>query len=193
MTKNTALEKERKLIEEAKKNPDKFTDLYDKYFAQIYRYVFRRTSGNKEVAHDITSQSFLDALSHIHQFTWQGFPFSSWLYKIARNNVIKYYKKSSRENTSPLEKAYSLSDEKQDTKEKAENELASDQIDKMMLKLEPEEREILRLKFFEEVSNIEIADILGLSVSNVGVKVFRTLKKAKAFLPSKNDLKKLDE
>lgn len=192
MTKNTELEKERQLIEEAKKDPDKFTELYDKYFDQIYRYIFRRTSGKKEITYDITSQTFLDALSHIHQFTWQGFPLSSWLYKIARNNVIKYYKKAGRDNTTPLEKAYSLSDEKQDTQKKAENILANDQINEMMSKLDPDECEILRLKFFEGVSNIEIADILGLSVSNVGVKVFRTLKKAKALLPNKNDLKQLN-
>jgi RNA polymerase sigma-70 factor (ECF subfamily) len=186
------LEKERKLIEEAKKDHDKFTELYDKYFDRIYRYVFRRTSGNRNIAHDITSQTFLDALGHIKQFEWQGFPFSSWLYKIAHNNVIKYYKKSARNNNVSLENAFLVSDEKQNTKDKAENSIASDQINKMMEHLDEEEREILRLKFFEGVSNVEIADILGLSVSNVGVKVFRTLKKAKSLLPSKNDLKKLD-
>jgi RNA polymerase sigma factor (sigma-70 family) len=48
--------------------------------------------------------------------------------------------------------------------------------------LEPEEREIIRLKFFEEVSNIEIAEIMGLSANHIGVKVFRALKKVKQLL-----------
>lgn len=178
------LEKERKLVEEAKKDPEKFTDLYDKYFERIYRYVFRRTSGNKDVTYDITSQTFLDALSHIHQFEWRGFPFSSWLYKIARNNVIKHYSKNGQNKTTSLEKAYSVSDDKQDTQEQAENRLEHDRLEQMMSKLTEDEREILRLKFFEGVSNVEIADILEISTSNVGVKIFRTLKKAKSLLPS---------
>ena len=51
-----------------------------------------------------------------------------------------------------------------------------------MVQLEPEEREIIRLKFFEEASNIEIAEIMGLSANHIGVKVFRALKKVKQLL-----------
>lgn len=186
------LELERRLIEAAKQDPDKFMDLYDKYFDHIYRYVYRRTGGDKDVAHDIVSQTFLDALSHIKQFTWQGYPFSSWLYKIAHNNVIKWYRKTSKNNHIPLDEARAVSDKTQNQKELTDELFAQEQVQKMMERLDEDEREILRLKFFEGMSNIEIADIMGLSVSNIGVKVFRTLKKAKGILPTKNDLKQLD-
>lgn len=191
MSNNKDLENEKRLIEAAQEDPDQFIHLYDKYFDQIYRYVYRRT-GTKDTAHDLSSQTFLDALTHIKKFVWKGFPFSSWLYKIAHNNVIKWYRERSKSNYTPIEEAYSLSDTKQDQKNDVDVLFEQAQVQEMMKKLDDEEKEILRLKFFENVSNIEIADILGLSVSNVGVKVFRTLKKAKGLLPTKHDLKQLD-
>lgn len=192
MKKYTELEQEKRLIEAAQKDQDKFIDLYDKYIDQIYRYVYRRTNGDSDVAYDLVSQTFLDALGHIKKFKWQGYPFSSWLYKIAHNNVIKWYRKAGRERYTPIEEAYSLSDKTQDQKADLDSKMAKDQVNEILDQLDKEEQEILRLKFFEDVSNVEIADIMGLSVSNVGVKVFRALKKAKAFLPTKNDLKPLE-
>lgn len=193
MPNSAELELERRLIEAAKKDPDRFIDLYEKYYDQIYRYVYRRAGGDKDTTHDLVSQTFMDALSHIKSFTWQGYPFSSWLYKIAHNNVIKWYRKAGKNNYVPIEEARSVSDGNRGQEELADAAIAKDQIDEMMAQLEDDEREILRLKFFEGLSNIEIAEIMDLSVSNIGVKVFRTLKKAKGFLPTKQDLKPLDE
>ncbi|MCD6110009.1 sigma-70 family RNA polymerase sigma factor [bacterium] len=193
MPNNTELESERRLIETAKVDPEKFMDLYTKYYDQIYRYVYRRTGGNKDETHDLVSQTFIDALSHIQSFKWQGYPFSSWLYKIAHNNVIKWYRKAEKSNYVPIEEAKNVSDKNRDQQELTDASLAKDQINAIMEKLEEDEREILRLKFFEGLSNIEIAEIMGLSISNIGVKVFRTLKKAKGFLPTKHDLKQSNE
>ena len=189
---NAELELERRLIEAAKKDPDKFVDLYDKYYDQIYRYIYRRTGGDKDETHDLVSQTFMDALSHIKSFKWQGFPFSSWLYKIAHNNVIKWYRKAGKNNYVPIEEARTVSDNRRNQQELTDATIAKEQINKMMLQLQDDEREILRLKFFEGLSNIEIAEVMNLSISNIGVKVFRTLKKAKSFLPNKQDLKPLD-
>lgn len=186
------LSQEKRLVEAAQLDNDKFMDLYDKYFDQIYRYIYRRVGGDPDVAHDIASQTFLDALENLKSYTFQGYPFSSWLYKIAHNNVIKWYRKTSKRQHVPLDEAYNLSDKTQDTKEETDGILAQEQISEMMQKLNEDEQEILRLKFFEGLSNIEIADIMELSVSNIGVKVFRTLKKAKGLLPTKHDLKQFN-
>ncbi|MFC1656111.1 RNA polymerase sigma factor [Patescibacteria group bacterium] len=192
MPDNRELEQEKRLIESAKEDPDNFVALYDKYVDQIYRYVYRRASGDKNVTHDLVSQTFLDALANIKKFQWQGYPFSSWLYKIAHNNVIRWYREVGKVRNVPLEEARHVSNKEQTQKQQLESVMAGEQIKEILSKLDDEEQEILRLKFFEELSNVEIADIMGLSVSNVGVKVFRTLKKAKGLLPSKKELKKLD-
>lgn len=185
------LELEKKLIEDAKKDHKRFLELYDKYYDQIYRYIHRRVNGDPDTTHDLASDTFLDALKNLENYKWMGYPFSSWLYKIAHNNVIKWYRKQGKVRQVSLENAHGLSDTREDQKEDLEKKMIAQQVEKMMNSLDEEEQEILRLKFFEGVSNVEIANIMELSVSNIGVKVFRTLKKAKGLLPTKNDLKKI--
>ncbi len=175
------LEQEQKLVEEAKLNPEKFVLLYDKYFDQIFRYVYRRVS-DKDAVEDLVSQTFYDALSHLKSFEWRGFPFSSWLYKIAHNNVLKWYRQNQKTHFVELEKASDLVDHQANHAEEAAQKEEQHEIQEAMQQLEPEEREILRLKYFEGVSNIEIAEIMGLSANHIGVKVYRTLKKFKQLL-----------
>ncbi len=177
------LEQDQKLVQAAQESPEKFAVLYDKYFDQIYRYVYRRVS-DKDTVHDLVSQTFYDALSHIKSFEWRGFPFSSWLYKIAHNNVLKWYREQSRAQKVSLDHINELADLNVDQKEDASRKEKQLEVQKVLEQLETEEREIIRLKFFEEVSNIEIAEIMGLSANHIGVKVYRTLKKVKQLLKS---------
>ncbi len=175
------LDQEQKLVEEAKRDPANFAVLYDKFFDQIYRYVFRRVS-DKEAVNDLVSQTFYDALAHIKSFEWRGFSFSAWLYKIAHNNVLKWYRSNGRFQTVEIEEGRNIPDEKVDPVKDARNGELRDEVAEVLVQLEPEEREIIRLKFFEEASNIEIAEIMGLSANHIGVKVFRALKKVKQLL-----------
>ncbi len=175
------LEQEQKLVEDAKKNPEKFGVLYDKYFDQIYRYVYRRVS-DKDTVYDLVSQTFYDALTHLPGYEWRGFPFASWLYKIAHNNVLKWYREKSKMQTVQLEEGFQIPDKHADHVRDAKDKESRDEVQNILSQLEPEEREIIRLKFFEEASNIEIAEIMGLSANHIGVKVFRALKKVKQLL-----------
>lgn len=175
------LEHEQKVVEEAKKDPEKFAVLYDQYFDQIYRYVYRRVS-DKDMVHDLVSQSFYDALSHMKSFEWRGYSFSSWLYKIAHNNVLKWYRDNGKMRVVEIEEGMDIPDVKANVASDAVRNEEQDEIHKVLALLEQEEREIIRLKFFEELSNIEIAEVMGLSANHIGVKVFRALKKVKQLL-----------
>jgi RNA polymerase sigma-70 factor, ECF subfamily len=178
------LDQEQKMVEAAKRDPQNFGALYDKYFAQIYRYVARRVN-DKDTAHDIVSQTFFDALSHIESFEWRGFSFSAWLYKIAHNNVLKWYREQSKATLVTLDEGRNIADkEEHPIKNLIRNE-SKGEVTKVLNKLDLEEREIIRLKFFEEVSNVEIAEIMGLSANHIGVKVFRVLKKVKLLISTK--------
>ncbi|HLG25821.1 MAG TPA: sigma-70 family RNA polymerase sigma factor [Candidatus Gracilibacteria bacterium] len=175
------LEQERKLVEDAKQDPQKFAALYDKYFDQIYRYVYRRVS-DKETVNDIVSQTFYDALSHMKSYEWRGFSFSAWLYKIAHNNVLKWYREVGKMHVVDIEEGQQIPDKTVDHVGDLRQKELKDEIQGVLDRLEYEEREIIRLKFFEEVSNIEIAEIMGLSANHIGVKVFRALKKVKQLI-----------
>jgi RNA polymerase sigma-70 factor (ECF subfamily) len=177
------LEQDQKLVQDAQQNPESFALLYDKYFDQIFRYVYRRVS-DKDTVEDLVSQTFFDAFAHIKSFEWRGFPFSSWLYKIAHNNVLKWYREQSKVQKVGLDDVAELVDHSADSKAEASLKEKQLEVQQVIGQLDWEEKEIIRLKFFEEVSNIEIAEIMGLSANHIGVKVYRTLKKVKQLLKS---------
>lgn len=172
---------EQRLVEEAKLNPEKFAAIYDKYFDQIYRYVYRRVN-DKDTVHDLVSQTFYDALAHLKSYEFRGYVFGAWLYKIAHNNVLKWYREKSKFQMTDLAEGQEIVDlDTNQVKDNVDREL-KDEMQAILVQLEPEEREIIKLKFFEEASNIEIAEIMGLSANHIGVKVFRALKKVKQLL-----------
>lgn len=175
------LEQERKLVEEAKANPEKFGELYDRFFDQIYRYIYRRVN-DKETVNDLASQTFYDALSHIKSFEWRGYSFACWLYKIAHNNVLKWYREQGKMQKTDLAEGQEIVDQSSNQAQQLSENEARDEIQSILNQLDPEEKELIRLKFFEEASNIEIAEIMGLSANHIGVKVFRALKKVKQLL-----------
>jgi RNA polymerase sigma-70 factor (ECF subfamily) len=93
---------EEKLIQDAVTEGDSsaFGKLYDHYQPMIYRFALIKV-GRREEAEDITHQVFLRAWQNIRTYRHRGFPFGSWLYRIARNQIIDYYR--SRKDDLPLE------------------------------------------------------------------------------------------
>lgn len=81
-------EKEARLTEQAKTDPEAFGKLYDEFMPAVYGYVMRRVM-NKELAEDLTSQVFEKALKSIRGLR-TGATFKGWLFKIAGNTIIDY-------------------------------------------------------------------------------------------------------
>lgn len=96
------LQQEREIIERSRKDPRAFGELYEKYFDRIYNFVYRQTD-DEELAGDLTSQTFINALNHLPSFQFRGVPFSAWLYKIASNEVNKHYRKNKGKKVFSLE------------------------------------------------------------------------------------------
>ena len=86
------------------RDPAALTQLYEENFDKIYRYVVLKI-GDRTEAEDMTQQVFLNALKSISSFKWKGMPFSAWLFRIAHNQVVDYYRKKSRHATVPLEES----------------------------------------------------------------------------------------
>ena len=80
------------ILEKSRKNPDEFGLLYKKYFDRIFGFVYRQTD-DEDIAADLTSQTFLNALKNVDKFTFRGVPVSAWFYKIVSNEVNRYYRK----------------------------------------------------------------------------------------------------
>jgi len=176
------MEDERKLISKAKEGKEEaFGQLYDKYMPAIYRFVFLKVGAQKAQAEDICHEVFLNAWQNIKNFRFQGYPFSSWLYRIALNAVIDYYR------TRKVNIDIDLVPEEAMATNASLHESLDDKFDLQMVKmcltkLEPSYQDVLIMKFIEELSNKEIAAALDKSEGAIRVVQHRAIKQLKKFI-----------
>lgn len=175
------LKEEKKLIQKAKRNPEVFGKLYDQHYPKIFGYVLKRVA-NLEIAQDITSEIFFKALKKLWQFHWRNIPFSSWLYRIANNEISNYFRKN-KHKPAPLEsipEPFSTSNPSADILE-AEEELKRHQdflaLQKEISKLSAKYQEIIILRFFDKKQIKEIAEILGKREGTIKSLLHRGLEK----------------
>ena len=158
------LNEERELVKKAKKDPEAFGKLYDKYYSQIFGYILKRVA-NLDIAQDICSETFLKALKNLWKFKWKGISFSSWLYRIANNEVSNYFRKDKKKIS--LEKipepisSSNPSTEILEVEEKLREHQDFLKIQEKISKMEIKYQEIIALRFFEKKKIREIADFLG--------------------------------
>lgn len=172
---------EQQLIEEAKQDKTAFVHLYDQYFEQIYKYVITRIMDAQE-AEDITSETFMTALEKIDSYQYTGKPFSAWLYRIAINKITDYHRQNQTAQKTMIKQFHGTDTTSKaadtEAKEQERNTEKSENLASLHLALEqlkPAERDIITLKYFENLSYKEIAAALNITTSNVGVKLNRAL------------------
>ena len=179
---------EKELVERARRDPEVFGKLYDQYYSQIFNYVLRRVA-NIEIAQDITSEAFFKALKNLRQFHWRNVPFSSWLYRIATNQITDYFRGGKQEMFSLEEISEPISNsslsveteviEAEEELEKHEDFLILHQsISRLPLKYQ----EVITLKFFENKQIKEIGEILGKREGTIKSLLHRGLKKLKKLM-----------
>lgn len=149
---------EQKLVERAaRRDPKAFATLYDMYFTKIYNYIYHK-SLRKDEAEDLTAIVFLKAWEAIEHFTWQGYPFSTWLYRIAHNQIVDHYR--TNRVTLPLE-FVERHDSGNDPFEAVERASVMVQIRGALKHLTHEQQRVVMLRYFEGYSISEIAAVMG--------------------------------
>jgi RNA polymerase sigma-70 factor (ECF subfamily) len=121
--------------------------------------------GNQMEAEDITQEVFLKAIRSIHSFRWKGNPFSAWLFRIARNEVIDCLRKKSRQPTVPLINQLSKvpASSSGNPHPVAELELDIEQLRAAVRRLTQAQQEVISLRFSAELSIAEVANLMGKS------------------------------
>jgi len=160
-------------------NKEAFIEAYDLYVDEIHRFVFFKV-GSKEEAEDITSAVFLKTWNYIQETErLVEKTLKALLYKIARTTIIDHYRKKSNQVNFSIddeEKGFDLVDEKQDLQKSFEIANDFDLVQKKLQELKDEYREIILLRYINELSIDEIAKQLGKSKGNIRVLTHRALK-----------------
>ncbi len=164
-----------------------FNEFYDEYYKKVYNFVYFKT-GDAFIAEDLTSVILEKALFSLKKFDESKSSLNSWIFTIARNSIIDHYRLKSTKEAHFEEGAEALIPDgiTPGAEERLMETERAQAIAELLKILSEQEREIIILKFWGGLKNVEIAEQMGMKQTNVNVMVFRALKKMKARMDAMN-------
>lgn len=172
-----------KLIQQALKHGDQkaYAELLHRYRESVY-FTMLRMCNNKDDAEDLTIEAFGRAFKRLDQYT-PTYAFSTWLFKIASNNAIDFLRNKKKstslsldtkmENDEGQEFSKNIKSQTLDPEENIIKKQKVEMLRDVVEKLKPRYRELVKMRYYEELSYEEIAGKLELPVGTVKAQLFR--------------------
>jgi len=179
---------EKKLVKKVQRGDKKsFGIIFQHYYPFIKSYFLQR-GVSQPTGEDLSSTVFEKALKGIDNFKWQGLSLSSWLYKIARNLLIDYYRNNerSKSKTYPIELIENVPSTLETPEEAALKNDSNFYLVDLLSTLPEREAQIISLKFFDGYTNKSIAQMLDLTETNVSTIIYRVVGRLRNFLSQKS-------
>ncbi len=158
-----------------------YAELLQRYRESVY-YTMLRMCNNKEDADDLTIEAFGRAFKRLNQYT-PTYAFSTWLFKIATNNAIDFLRNKKKntsisldfkmENDEGQEFSKSITSQTLDPEEHIIKKQKINMLRVVVDKLKPRYKELVEMRYYEELSYDEIAEKLDLPVGTVKAQLFR--------------------
>jgi RNA polymerase sigma-70 factor (ECF subfamily) len=147
----------RRLVESAAAgNIESFGEIYSIYLDRIYRYAIYQVR-DKATAEDLSEEIFWKAWRGLAKYRWDGHPFSAWLYRIAHNQIVDYFRTNRELKNIEVESLAGDTDPEQEVSRKQMERLLVSAVSS----LPEQQRQVIILKFIEELDNREIEQIMG--------------------------------
>ena len=165
-----------------------FAALYNAYVDKIYKYIYYKV-GSTSDAEDLCEQVFLKAWEAIGRYTWCGYPFSSWLYRLAHNLVVDHYR--TRRDSIPLQDVLATPGEPADPTNYFSQTLDAAELGDAIRQLTGEQRQVISLKFIEGYDNSEIAVMMNKKEGAIRALQYRALRSLQGILEAE-EVKRLE-
>lgn len=176
-----ALPNEQALVLRATDEPEAFAIIYDHYFPRVYNFVRYRVR-DPVTTDDITAQVFERALAGLERYRPKRGPLAAWLFGIARHAVNDHLRAQKRHRWLSLDLLRNkASAGPQPEQIVVRNEMREELLE-AIARLSDRERDLIALKFGARLTNRQIAELTGLSASNVGVILFRAVRRLRTRL-----------
>ncbi len=168
------------LVRRAKEyDREALTQLYRRHVSAIYRYIHLRV-GRADLAEDLTADVFLKMLEGIESFDYRGVPFAAWLFRIAHDRVVDYFRRQAGKETLSLSEWLRAPGE--GPAATMEAALARERLRQAFWRLTGEQQQVIILKFGEGLTNAEVGRLLGKSEGAVKSLQHRALVSLRRFL-----------
>lgn len=170
---------DQELVKMVLENLNSYQYIIERYESKLLRYIQRVIYVSIEDAEDILQEVFIKAYKNINGYD-SKYSFSGWIYRIAHNEAISFLRKKKRviEGSGDVEVFEEISSG-EDIEDDFVSELKRKEVRELLSKLDPKYREVLVLKYFEDMEYNEISDILHTSVGNVSSLISRGKKQFK--------------
>jgi RNA polymerase sigma-70 factor (ECF subfamily) len=149
--------------------------LWDAYTPKLYGFLVN-TTRDPDLASDLAQRTWVKCMEALPTYHDRGYAFSAWLFAIARNECRQHWRKSNREVPLDLE-LHDVPD--RDHRPAAE---ARDAVERALVHLHEDDRELLRLRYIADLPVKDIARILGISAVAAAVRLHRTQKRMRHVL-----------
>ncbi|TVX89863.1 sigma-70 family RNA polymerase sigma factor [Paenibacillus agilis] len=153
-----------------------FTIIYESYYKRVFKYICYRIH-NHHAAEDICSHVFEVVVSKYNSFSPEKSNFEVWLFAIARNAVTDYFRVQKRRVSFSLDSIVNMVLQRPSPEDVVIQDDHHQALFASLAMLSDKERHIIAMKYGAGLKNSEIADLLGVSDSNIGVVLYRSLKK----------------
>ena len=171
-----AADHERMLVARAREDGSAFGELYDFYMPRVYGFIYRRVQ-DRCVAEDLTSVTFQRALENVRRPDFRNDSFGGWLYRVASNAVIDQVRRDRRYVSLSDFDGRDGRDEPGDLALDAMSAaLDRDQLRGALRELPNNHREVLVLRFYDDLDVTEICEVLGCSRETFAVRLHRALR-----------------
>ena len=160
---------------------DAFGELYERYVQTIFRFVYVRLDDRRD-AEDLTEEVFLRVWQSLRNYREQGVPFLAFLFRIARNAVIDFYRSSKSSAHQESIEDNPLQDLRSDPGEQAITNLEHQELRRILDTMREDYRMVLVLRFLSELSPEETAQVMGRSTGAVRVLQHRALAALRSIL-----------
>lgn len=180
---NGIFEQEIAQIKLAQQQPAAFRPLYEAHYKKIYLFIYRRVD-DKDTTADLCSQVFLKALTNLKKYKIRKIPFVAWLYRIAHNEVLQYYRRSKKERKVVVDEKIIDELETDPGEDTEERQKILQRLMDTLNTLNLEDLQLVEMRFFEQKAFKEIGYILDISENHAKVKTYRVLDKLRKKLKS---------
>ncbi len=159
-----------------------FGELYELYGRKVYAYLSYNLNGRPHEAEDLTEEVFLKVLEKIDSYRNTGAPFSAWLYRIAHNHLVDYVRHRKREPALSLEETPPGMEPSNSDEQEMALRLDSQGLKEALRELTFEQRQVILLRFIQDLSIADTARIVGKGEDAVKKLQSRALKSLKRIL-----------